>query len=115
MVAENAQNDLVRHSGYENLKLSKKDLIDFTEKVKMGDPDAAYKLYMHYECVERDRIEAIYWLRTSAGLGLPLAEYMLGIYYLQNDLKNIPQAKLWLKRAENDGFLKAGGILKTLE
>ena len=99
----------------EGLSLSRNEQKMLVAKAVNGDSKAAYKLYMFYDYVSFDRIEAIFWLRTAAGLKHPLAEYNLGMMYLDKNREfyNLENAKRWFKKLKGD--MDAEKKLKQIE
>jgi len=98
--------------------LSKKSEKHLIIKGSHGDAQAAFKLYLYYELVRLDHIEALFWLRTAAGLGHATAENALGRYYADQrpiNYSNLPSAKIWLNKAIRDGAPEAKKDLKELE
>ena len=98
--------------------LSKKSEKHLIIKGGHGDAQAAFKLYLYYELVRLDHIEALFWLRTAAGLGHANAENALGRFYADQrsiNYFNLSSAKMWLERAIKDGAPEAKKDLKELE
>ncbi len=68
------------------------------------------EMYQEGWGVERDLKEALRWYAPSAEAGYPLAEYKIGVIYLQGDrnVRRDPEkAVSWFRRAADHGFARA--------
>ena len=78
-VKGNAESGEVHGSMNQALKLSDEDVEVYEEKAVRGDPEAAFRLYRHYEIGIRDYVMAEKWLRIAAFLGHEIAKFNLNI------------------------------------
>ena len=100
-----------------DFSLTEKDQNKLIVKTSHGDSEAAYKLYLFNYCVTGDKLEGIFWLRTAAGLKHPIAEYNLGLFYMDKykEFYNLENAKRWFQKAKRDGYESAEKKLKEIE
>lgn len=95
------------------------ELADFEKKVANGDPDAALFLHYFYQNgigTQVDIKQSQNWLKKSADLNHPVAQYLLGIKYLTgNGVEKKPEeAARLIKKAASKDFPSAQAQLASL-
>jgi TPR repeat protein len=67
--------------------------------------------------VAKDATEGVKWIRKAAERGLPIAQYDLGMSYIDGTgvARDLHAAKLWLSRAQDNGYTKASRVLLAVE
>jgi len=88
---------------------------------EQGNPEAQYLLGLQYkegDGIEKNRAEAVKWLRKSAESGYVEAQYALGDFYAgldpTDDLSDPREAEKWLKAAAQQGNAAAQSRLDVL-
>jgi len=88
---------------------------------EQGNPEAQFLLGLQYKVgdgIEKDRVEAVKWLRKSAESGYVEAQYALGDFYAgldpTDDLADPREAEKWLKAAATQGNADAQSRLDVL-
>jgi TPR repeat protein len=71
-----------------------------TEAANKGHPEAAYWLYYEYE--HKDETVAYDWLRKSAELGYPFAQYLYA-KRIEETTRDYASANIWFKKAADNG------------
>lgn len=91
--------------------LSDAEVARLLSQAEAGDPDAAFRVWLHYE-LSGDRIRGMHWLRRAAGLGHAVAQYNLWF-----EMRSVPtceerlDALAWLKKSAAQGFSLASTSL----
>jgi TPR repeat protein len=95
-------------AGVSDLNLSSEQIGELTAATKTGDGEAAFRLYFYYQTVKNDYATAWGWLKKSAQLGNPKAQYTLSYQYTNNPkIKDAALAQYWLKKAAANGSVEA--------
>lgn len=87
-----------------------------------GNPEAQFLLGLQYKVgdgIEKDRVEAVKWLRKSAESGYAEAQYALGDFFAgldaTDELADPREAEKWLKAAAAQGNADAQSRLDVLK
>jgi len=95
-------------SGVSDANLSKEEVLSLSKAADLGDGAAAFRLYFYYQIVKNDFKTAFIWLKRSANLNNPTAQYNLSYDYQNNsEVKNEKLAKFWLRKAAENGSEEA--------
>ena len=86
-----------------------------------GDAEAQYSLSMMYEegdDMEQDAVQSAFWLKKAAEQGHPLAQYNLGIMYVDIGQAvmeyDSEKAAFWLEKSAKQGHGRAKYLLDWL-
>ncbi len=100
----------------ESFYLSNNDIKQLSLQAEKGDGTAAFRLYKYYELYLEDHKLSFYWLKKAAENGHVIAEYNLGVEFLDNEeRKDRTQALYWLRKAAQGGNSEAKEILDKIE
>lgn len=94
-----------------NFHLTEKDKVKLEQEVKSGDANAAFRLYEYHQFSSESFSEADRFLEEAARLGHPIAQYNLAKRLTST---NRDQARIWAKKALNNGEKDAEDLLRTL-
>ncbi len=96
-------------AGVEKQTVSEPSISDLRRDAESGNPEAQYKLGLHYldaSDVSRDDTEGLKWLRKSAEAGHPLSQVTLGLIYREGShgtAENSAESVKWLRKAAEAG------------
>src|SRR6185369_1850179 len=89
---------------------------------EQGDPEAQFLIGLQYKAgdgIDKDRGEAVKWLRKAAESGHVEAQYTLGDFYAgldpADELADLREAEKWLKAAAEQGNADAQTRLAVLQ
>jgi TPR repeat protein len=101
--------------GNADLVIPSSELPAVKAKALNGDSTAALQLEQYYDFVVLDYKEGRKWLRLAAEQGNSVAQYDLGLMYMNNDaVPNLGKAKYWFRLAERNGSIEAKEALRKL-
>jgi TPR repeat protein len=96
--------------------LSQDDIKQLSLQGEKGDGTAAFRLFQYYELYLEDGKQSFYWLKKAAENGHVIAQYNLGLEFLNNQQrKDRTQALYWLRKAAQSGNADAKEIIQKLE
>jgi TPR repeat protein len=80
-----------------------------------GTAEGAFRLYLFFELVKGDHLEALFWLQIAAENGHPIGQYNFGGMLRKDpDPRNRQRARFWFERAAENGVSGASERLKEI-
>lgn len=108
-------------------KITEIERLKLEEKALLGSPDAAFKVFQHYDGYEGNASESLFWVQIAAENGNVHGQYTYGYilsydilsqkpdYTQQEIMRRLKRAQFWLEKAEKGGIAEATGILHEIE
>ncbi|WP_208941703.1 hypothetical protein [Paracidovorax avenae] len=100
-------------TGAASFYLSENELKSCIEKAERGDGDASMKVYRHFSLGLYDAKKSKYWLKYSANLNVPDAQYELAYHYLMSG--KVKEAERWAEKALSNGSSDAVKIIDEIK
>jgi len=101
-------------AGVSDLNIPAEQLQGFILKANGGDAESAFRLHLYYDAVKNDHQAGLTWLTKAAELGLPKAQYNLGVAYSYIDsIKDPEKTKYWMEKAAQNGDADAIEYVKN--
>lgn len=87
----------------------------YTERAKLGDPEAAYKLFAHYAIGVGDGKKGQEFFDRAVSLNYPPALYAKAVHLWDADGSDLQQVHSLIKRAIEGGYNDNKGLLQEVE
>ena len=88
------------------------------QRAEQDDPEATFKISLHYQYARGDMASANYWLIKAANLEHPVALYNYALRCLSDHYRNVPTNRelgiALLKKSKEKGFEDAEEKLKKI-
>ena len=100
-------------TGAASFYLDENELKSCIAKARKGDGNASMKVYHHFSLGLYDANKAKYWLKHSANLNIPEAQYELAYQYLIAG--KVKEAERWAAKARSNGSSEAENIIVEIK